>query len=137
MRRRVLSFALITVGISGCATMGAMVGVDREAAYMEGQRQRAEYEATVYGAMNAQSQQRMIEKLRSAWEDIGFSPDEAFAIASAYEYTAAEEAVIQGVRQKGLEFVPIDIKNALNGHNYLLANQLLIASETIRQERSR
>lgn len=127
---------VLAVGVlfGGCSVMDAVSGVDREAAFMEGQRMRAEHELAVYSAQKAQKELQTIERLAEAWRQLGFSGAEAQLIASAYEDSATETLVISSVRRKGLGSIAADVRGALDSHNYLLANQLIIAASIVRSE---
>jgi len=119
----------------------ALAGVDRDAAYREGQQQRADPElaranaelarATADLARTEEENRRTDERFRttlaSHWERVGLSPDEARSVAAAWQWTGQEDAIMDSVRRDGLEATARDIGVAYRAYNYLLANQLLLA----------
>jgi hypothetical protein len=119
----------------------ALAGVDRDAAYREGQQQRADPElaranaelarATADLARTEEENRRTDERFRttlaSHWERAGLSPDEARSVAAAWQWTGQEDAIMDSVRRDGLEATARDIGVAYRAYNYLLANQLLLA----------
>jgi broad specificity phosphatase PhoE len=72
--------------------------------------------------------------LSATWQKAGFSPDDAEALAAAYELTGTERAVVAGVRRKGTQQASLDIRAALDANNYLLANQLLLGVLVVTRE---
>ena len=128
----------------------AVAGVDRDAAYGEGQRQSADLElaranaelarATAELARTEEENRRTDEGFRTAlashWEGAGLSPDEARSVAAAWQWTGQEDAIMDSVRRSGLETTASDIGTAYRADNYLLANQLLLAYLIVRSEAS-
>jgi hypothetical protein len=128
----------------------AVAGVDRDAAYREGQQQRADLElaranaelarATAELARTQEENRRTDERFRTAlasqWERTGLSPDEARSVAAAWQWTGQEPAIMDRIRRNGLEATAHDIGTAYRAYNYLLANQLLLAYLIVRGEAS-
>ena len=118
-----------------------LAGVDRDAAYREGQQQRTDLDlvranaelarATADLARTEEENRRTDERFRttlaSHWEGAGLSPDEARSVAAAWQWTGQEDALIDSVRRNGLEATARDIGVAYRADHYLLANQLLLA----------
>ena len=127
--------------------LDAPAGVDRAAAHREGQ-QRADLElaranpeparATAELARTEEENRRTDEGFRTAlashWERLGLSPDEARSVAAAWQWTGQEEAIMDSIRRNGLEATTRDIGTAYRDHNYLLADQLLLAYLIVRSE---
>ncbi|MEX0976914.1 MAG: hypothetical protein WDZ50_07450 [Woeseia sp.] len=114
---------------SGWAQLGEMLGggVDRESAYLEGFREGLEREEVL---QESQARRHIVwvrSKLAEMWQTAGFTRADATALATAYESTGSESAVISGIRRKGSNNAIADTGEALDSHNYLLANQLLLA----------
>jgi hypothetical protein len=145
-----LSCSLLTVASTPAAAqkgrfardlMDALAGVDRDAAYREGQRQRAEIDrleaetelarATADLARaeeeSRRSHEQFVAMLARHWERMGLAPDEARSVAAAFEWTEQQDAITGSVRRNGLEASARDIGAAYRGYDYLLANQLLVA----------
>jgi hypothetical protein len=126
----------------------ALAGVDRDAAYREGQQQRADLElaranvelarATADLARTEEENRRTDERFRTAlaseWESVGLSPDEARSVAAEWQWTGQEETMMDSIRRNGLEATVHDIGTAYRAYNYLLANQLLLAYLIVRNE---
>jgi hypothetical protein len=126
----------------------SVAGVDRDAAYREGQRQTADPElaranaelarATAELARTEEENRRTDEGFRTAlasrWERAGLSPSEARSVAAAWQWTGQEDAIMDSVRRNGLEATASDIGTAYRADNYLLANQLLLAYLIVRSE---
>ncbi len=119
----------------------ALAGVDRDAAYRDGQQQRTDLDlaranaerarATAELARTEEENRRTDERFRttlaSHWEGAGLSADEARSVAAAWQWTGQEYALMDNVRRNGLEATARDIGEAYRAENYLLANQLLLA----------
>jgi hypothetical protein len=75
--------------------------------------------------------------LTKHWDELLFTEREATAIASAYQWTVSQETLTKSVRRKGPETTAFDIVAALRGHDYLSANQLLVAYMLARQRQDR
>jgi hypothetical protein len=119
----------------------AVAGVDRDAAFREGERQRAELERAQADAElaratadlarteeeNRRADERFQVKLAGHWEHMGLAPDEARSVAAAWRWTEQQDAITGSVRRNGLEAAARDIGAAYRSYNYLLANQLLVA----------
>jgi hypothetical protein len=126
--------------------LDAPAGVDRAAAHREGQRADLELaranpepaRATTELARTEEENRRTDEGFRTAlashWERLGLSPDEARSVAAAWQWTGQEEAIMDSIRRNGLEATTRDIGTAYRAHNYLLADQLLLAYLIVRSE---
>lgn len=68
------------------------------------------------------------EALARTWRRAGLSENEAYAVAAAYRYDPAEEAIIERAKREGSALTYTAVANAYKNYNYLLANQLLIGA---------
>ena len=119
----------------------ALTGTNRQDAYLEGlqRRQELELRRAEMDALQAAEELRRAEesnrrsdaairsKLAEYWTMAGYAPDEARSIASAFQWTETQEAIIANVRTKGIISASEDARAALDRYDYLLANQLLVA----------
>jgi hypothetical protein len=140
--------AVSTQAVGQSRLVDAIAGVDRDAAYREGQLQRAELDraeaetelarATAELARadeeGRRSHEEFVATLARHWERMGLAPDEARSVAMAFEWTQQQDAISDGVRRNGLEATARDIGAAYRAYNYLLANQLLVAYLTVYTE---
>lgn len=128
---------------SGWEKLGSALGggVDREGAYLDGMRQQAETEALIAETRKLQLEaegkarnQRIQSQLVLHWQQVGLAPDQAEAIASTYEFSSVQTAIIADIRVRGADSAINPIRKALDEYNYVLANQLLIAFVIIAKE---
>jgi hypothetical protein len=97
---------------------------------MEGRRLQAEVEARL-DAQDAVYDKEARLILVIWWERWGLSAGQAQEVASAYERTPQQLTVLLALKRKGLSALKDDIERALDDYNYLLANQLAVASAVI------
>ena len=110
----------------------ALAGVDRDAAYRDGQQQRTDLDLARANAElarataelartegeNRRTDERFRTTLASHWVGAGLSPDEARSVAAAWQWTGQEDALIHNVRRNGLEATARDIGVAYRAENY-------------------
>jgi hypothetical protein len=134
----------------GQRLVDALTGVDREGAYIEGLRMRAELdrvEAETELARSTadlarteeesrRSHEEFVAMLARDWERMGLPVDEARSIAATFQWTEQQDAITGSVRRNGLEATVRDIGAAYRAYNYLLANQLLVAYIVVHSEQA-
>jgi hypothetical protein len=131
--------------------LDAITGVDREGAFREGVRQRAELDRMLAEAEAARAaadlaradrealaqQQEIQAELAALWERLGIPSEEAQLIAVQWHWTESQDAIVASLRRRGLERVGDDLRAALDRYDYLLANQLLLAYIVVAQDEPR
>ncbi len=151
MRKLAPLFVILTTIVSGCATdsqgmadlLAGAAGapVDRPVLDMYVQQSRtrnswmqAETAEADADLKRREQTVRVQARIAALWEQAGYSSTQSTAYARAYHASPSDSVVIDQVREEGTKSALPAIKEALADYNYQLADQLLMAVATVRNE---
>lgn len=128
---------------SGWADLGRAVAGDvrRSNAYEREYRRVVETDLAYWSAVrarqeaeNTELQIKLIDYLARSWRDAGMPDAEARAVAGAFELAPEYGAILHRVRREGSRSGYAAAWDAYDRHQYLLANQLVLAASTVERE---
>lgn len=123
---------------SGWSRAGAALGSMNQTsqdAYNRGVIQREQQEYMLESARHARLENQRIEveatwkdRIAHTWQAMGLSQQEAISVASVYQLTGEQNAILLRVRAQGLQQSVNDALSAYKAYHYQLADQLIVAS---------
>ena len=138
-----LAATLPAVAQSGWSQAGTALGSTPQSsqdAYNRGVMQGAEQAYLLESARGAKLEADRLEAentwkstLATVWVALGLSKEEATSVASTYQLTNDQEAILVRVQHQELKTTVADAMAAYKSYNYQLANQLLVASYIVLQ----
>jgi len=149
--RKALSLGFALVFVAGAASAqadndgwrraGSALGASSEEAYRRGAEQaallaaaRAKVDSAAAAERLAVQEQRWRKSLQKTWTSYGLPAEEAAAVAAAFEIRPEQVAINARVRREGWKVGANDGIAAYKAYNYLLANQLFVATELAMQD---
>ena len=107
-------------------------------AYNRGVKEAIERENIMLDAMEARRNAEIIqienaarERLKKFWISSGLTEQEAISVASEFRIQNKQISIHARAQRDGIEKTLVRVFRAYEGYDYLLANQLLIAAESI------